>query len=215
MTGDLLSVGEAAALLGVSRRRAEALIQSGALPAQRVGARWILSAGALRQTEHNMWREAGRPMSQRSAWMLIKQRLEGHSFARPALDQIRRRLRARATHCHLFVHPSRLQLVTDSPTVILGGRTAAQVAGVPIDDSVAFDVYVRASAFEELIRESGAQRVNEGANLNVHVIEDEQWPFEPDQRVVSPWVAWLDLADSQDRAADTLLDRIAGGRVRD
>lgn len=105
--------------------------------------------------------------------------------------------------------------MTDSPTVILGGRTAAQVAGVPIDDSVAFDVYVRASAFEELIRESGAQRVNEGANLNVHVIEDEQWPFEPDQRVVSPWVAWLDLADSQDRAADTLLDRIAGGRVRD
>jgi hypothetical protein len=26
-------------------------------------------------------------------------------------------------------------------------------------------------------------------------------------------VAWLDLADSQDRAADTLLDRLTGGQV--
>ncbi len=60
-----------------------------------------------------------------------------------------------------------------------------------------------------------ARRTFEGANLIFHVIEDDAWPFESQQTHADAWTAWLDLADAEDRAADPLLDRLVGGRVRD
>jgi excisionase family DNA binding protein len=213
MSGDLMTVKDAAVLLGVSRRRAEALVQSGALPAERVGARWIVSGAKLRQAEHNLWREAGRPMSQRSAWRIIRQGLTTDPLGGPALDRTRRRLRSRAKHVSVFVHPSQLHRVCESPDVILGGRTAAQVAGAPIDVSDKFDAYIRDSKVDALIRDNAARLVSDGENLNLHVIEDSVWPFDPEQRYANAWIAWLDLADSGDRAADTLLDRIASGSL--
>jgi hypothetical protein len=112
----------------------------------------------------------------------------------------------------MYVHPSQIARVRESSDVILGGREAAQVAGAPIDISDKTDAYVRASSVEEIIREFAALPVSDEANLVLHVIDDHLWPFGPEQRYVDAWVAWLDLADSRDRAADTLLDRIVGGR---
>jgi len=212
MSSDLMTLEEAAVELGVSRRRAQALVQSGALPAERVGARWIVSAEKLRWAEHNLWREAGRPLSQRSAWRLMKQVRTTEPMSGPELDRMRRRLRSRANHLSMYVHPSQIARVRESSDVILGGRDAAQVAGAPIDISDKTDAYVRASSVEEIVREFAARPVSDEANLVLHVIDDHLWPFDPAQRYVDAWVAWLDLADSRDRAADTLLDRIVGGR---
>jgi hypothetical protein len=212
MSSDLMTMEEAAALLGVSRRRAAALVQQGALPAERVGATWIISAETLRWAEHNLWREPGRPMSQKSTWRLIKQVRTTELPSGPELDRLRRRLRSRASHVSMYVHPSQLQRVCESRHVTLGGRNAAQSAGAPIDIRDQVDVYVRASQVEEIVSDSAARPVTIGANLVLHVIEDSLWPFDPEQRHVDILIAWLDLADSRDRAADTLLDRIIGGR---
>lgn len=215
MASDLISVIEAAERLRVSRRRVEALILSGALPAERVGARWILSASNVRNAEHNLWREAGRPMSQKTAWRFIQLQLGTGPFNRASLDRLRRRLRSRATHIRTYVHPSQLRHIEHSPGVILGGWRAAMFTGAPIDPTDKADIYVRRSDADALSDRLRARRTFEGANLIFHVIEDDVWPFESQQKHADAWTAWLDLADAEDRAADPLLDRLVGGRVRD
>ena len=213
MSSDLLSVAEAGKILGVSRRRAEALVLSGALPAQRVGSQWVIRGTALRQAEHNLWREAGRPMSQKTAWARLDHE---PSFAQPSrseLDRSRRRLRARAEHVSLFVHPREIEKGTFFHVGVLGGRYAAIAHGVPIDEDGIVDLYLRSSERKNLLNRASGRIVSDSANLILHIIDDDCWPFEEQVRVVSPRVAWLDLADRNDRAADTLLDRLVGGRV--
>ena len=83
----------------------------------------------------------------------------------PELDRMRRRLRSRANHLSIDVHPSQIARVRDSADVILGGRNAAQAAGAPIDISDKTDAYVRASNVEEIVREYAARPVSNEANL--------------------------------------------------
>jgi excisionase family DNA binding protein len=211
--GDWLTLSEAASRLGVSRRRAEAMVLNGQLPAERIGNQWAVSAVSARAFDHNMWREPGRPLAQATAWELFDQgKIMSGSSRHGDLDRLRRRLRSRARHLELYVHPSLLRRLQKDSRAVIGGRHAAAHLGVPVDEGSAVDAYVRASDEKELLRELAARKVVEGANLNLHVVDDAAWPFAEDQRHVEEWVAWLDLADGQDRAADTLLDRLIGGR---
>src|ERR1700722_18165173 len=94
---DRLTLTDAAQRLGVSRRRAEAMVLKGQLPAERLGNQWAISAASVRAVDHNMWREPGRPLAQGSAWELYNQ---GRALAGQRqgtdLDRVRRRLRSRA-----------------------------------------------------------------------------------------------------------------------
>jgi excisionase family DNA binding protein len=213
MPGDRLTLSEAAEKLGVSRRRAQALVLNGQLPAERIGHQWEVSAASVRAVDHNMWREPGRPMSQSSIWKQFDQGKALSIFRQSAdLDRLRRRLRSRARHFELYVHPSMLRRLKEDGRVVIGGRPAAERLGIPADESNAIDAYVRASDKDHLMLQFAARGVDEGANLHLHVVDDAAWPFIGEQRHVEGWVAWLDLADGQDRAADTLLDRLMGGR---
>ncbi|HUF33378.1 MAG TPA: hypothetical protein VMN58_09255 [Acidimicrobiales bacterium] len=100
------------------------------------------------------------------------------------------------------------------PGIVLSGRDAAAEAGAPVDPGGEIDAYVRRSGADALVRGVRAREVLENANLLLHVVDDDVWPFERGQRYAAPWVAWLDLEDRQDRAAGTLLDRLLGGRIR-
>ncbi len=214
MPGDLLTLEEAAVRLGVSRRRAQAMVLKGQLPAERIGHQWAVPAPSVRAVDRNMWREPGRPMAQASAWKLFDHGKMLGAFSDPAdLDRLRRRLRSRARHLELYVHPSLLRRLQEDPRAVIGGRPAAGHLGVPVDEGSVVDAYVRASEKHNLLRELTAREVVEGANLHLHIVDDAAWPFAEDRRYVDGWVAWLDLADAQDRAADTLLDRLKGGRV--
>ena len=97
--------------------------------------------------------------------------------------------------------------------MVLGGRSAAEQLGVPVGERDAVDVYVRQSDELDLLSSISANPEYEAPNIHLHVVEDAAWPFVADQRHVEGWVAWLDLADGQDRSADALLDRLAGGRI--
>ncbi|MGB9111890.1 MAG: hypothetical protein WCF24_04090 [Acidimicrobiales bacterium] len=97
--------------------------------------------------------------------------------------------------------------------VVYGGRDAALHDGVPVDPGEPKDVYVKESDWLALSDRVGARPVSDGANVALHVVPDEAWPFEVGERFTSLWSAWLDLADRDDRAADTVLDRLVGGRI--
>jgi hypothetical protein len=190
------------------------MVLHGQLPAERLGRQWAVSAAAVRAVDHTMWREPGRPMTQSTAWKLIGRGTAfggGHEIEE--LDHLRRRLRARARHLETYVHSSLLPRLLDDDRVVLGGRAAAERLGAPVDVADSIDAYVRAGDERDLLREFAASEVSEGANVHLHIIDDAAWPFGWDQRHVDGWVAWLDLADDRDRAADALLDRLTGGRL--
>ena len=166
-----------------------------------------------------MWRSPGRPLSQAGAWKLISESLLNESLVNGGvgssseLDLLRRRARARALHKRFYVHPGLLEQLRSDSRLVLGGRDAAVEAGAPVDAGESLDAYIQAGDLESLIDEYRIKEVIEGSNVYLHIVADDTWPFGSSERCVSKQVAWLDLADSQDRAADVLLDRLVGGRL--
>lgn len=65
----LLSVAEAAAMLGVHPQRVQQRIRTGSLPAHKVGNQWILDAADVHRIRHH--RRRGRPLTYPSAWAVI------------------------------------------------------------------------------------------------------------------------------------------------
>lgn len=209
-----LTLEEAARRFGVTRRRVQAMVTSGSLPAEKRGSQWFVHAGDVRMADHNRDPRPGRPLAAATAWALIKGLADqGRRLASERqLDNLRRRLRPRATHLSYYVHPGLLDSLRSRDGVVLGGRDAVGET-VPVD-RVDVDLYVRSDLTEGLLDSVTARRTSANANVFVHVVDDEAWPFSPGQRHVDPWVAWLDLEDRQDRAAVSLLDRLIGGRIR-
>lgn len=65
-----MSVAQAASLLHVSGRRVRELAEAGSLPADRLGANWLVDAEAVRsRAEHAPL--AGRPLSPQVAWLML------------------------------------------------------------------------------------------------------------------------------------------------
>jgi excisionase family DNA binding protein len=214
MSHELLTLNEVAERLKVSRRRVEAMVQSKQLAADRLGWQWAVSVEGLRAVENNMLRSAGRPLSELTSWRIIGEGLGKHEkFDRDDLDLLRRRLRTRARHVGYYVHPGLLKRIEGDFRGVLGGRSAASDAGAPVELSDSIDVYIREDERPRFVKDFAARPTFVGANLFLHVVENEVWPFESDCHFVDGFVAWLDLADREDRAADTLLDRLVGGRL--
>ena len=82
----------------------------------------------------------------------------------------------------------------------------------PVDLTI-LDAYVRPDLAVALVEKYRAMHDPARANLHLHTVADDAWPFETDQMFVDAWTAWLDLEDREDRAAFTLLDRMRGGRL--
>ena len=209
MPSVLLSLDQAAQRLGISRRRAEALVLSGQLPAERLGWQCVVSPEAVRRATV-VRGPGGRPVRPEKAWALIETMSGGVVGGRSELDALRRKVRPRAHHLDVYVHPGTMTPLLDQG--VLGGRYAAAAAGAPVDVGDMHDIYLRRSEARELLERAGGTPAPDGANLYLHVVDDGAWPFQDGCQSASPWVAWLDLADRDDRAADTVLDRLIGGR---
>ncbi len=65
-----LSVPELAKRLHINESRARLLVQSGRIRAQKVGGRWVIDEADA--AHHRAGVPAGRPLSERSAWHLLK-----------------------------------------------------------------------------------------------------------------------------------------------
>lgn len=195
---EYLSLNEAAQALGVSRRRVQALVEKGQLPAHRVGGRWLVEAADVNQ-RHRTVAHRGRPLHASTAWNELAHRTLPRDSSQQ--DAFRRRVLTRAHHRDAYIHPSLIVDLRKDERLVLGGRDAADADGVPVgisDDDL--DVYLREADLDELSHMHVIRFEPAKANLHLHVVEAGAWPFMVDQRFTPLLVAWLDLADRGDRA---------------
>ena len=209
---DILTLAEAATRIGISRRRAQDLIASGQLPARRHRNAWLVSGKAVLFANRVLRHAAGHPLSQHGAWELISDQLESGAADSSEHDYLRRRVRDRARHSFHIVHPASLRPLRSDRRVVLSGRDAAAAHGAPVDPGSPLGAYVRASEVASLRAQYQCDDDFENANLLLHAVDDDAWPFKEGSRFVSVAVAWLDLADQGDRVADVLVNRLAGAR---
>jgi hypothetical protein len=77
-----------------------------------------------------------------------------------------------------------------------------------VGDGQMAHVYVTESVGDDLIRRLHLDSNAIEPNVTMHLVPDDVWPYDSEASHVPPFVAWLDLADEDDRAAHTLLARL-------
>lgn len=170
------SVAEAADMLGVSGRRVRDLVESGALTAERVGAKsWLIDADAVRRRVLHI-PASGRPLSAPHAWLLlawVQHVLDGADSPDPMSDidrQTKYRLRQllsapaaaarwehwlgrRAERRRIWIHPGVLQEFLADDRVHAGGAAAAASLGLSYGGGPVRRVYVSAVQVQALADE--------------------------------------------------------------
>ena len=95
------------------------------------------------------------------------------------------------------------------PDIVLGGSDAAEEHEVPVGAPEAtMHAYIGAGRYDAFSEAAGGPMTAppDGANLIVHLLED--WPFRSEQRHTPLFVAWLDMADEDQRGADLVERRL-------
>jgi excisionase family DNA binding protein len=178
--GNVATVSEASATLGIHPSQVRLLIRRGDLAGERLGSQWVISRAELERFSDRS-RRAGRPFSERIAWSVLAS-LEGveapwplareersrlRSYAAKSRTDLYRRLRGRASTTRLSVGPYGFEHLSDETTWIRG-------AVLPGAHTV---VYVAESGLETIIEESNAVLDDEQPNLLLRGIDDRWWPF--------------------------------------
>jgi len=199
-----LTVLEASQRLDVSPRRVRALVERGQLPAVRRGSMWLTTSDAVDAFRRNS-PGRGRPISAATAWSRIGEIASSGDFA--ALSAARVALRSRAVHrTYSLTDTIARRLEMPKGTLRSGLDVLADSdAGDPID------LYATPGAADSLVKQTGATPAPDGA-LYLHVLPaDMAIPhLSPRTRLV---VAWCDLADRADPAADIALQRLWPGTI--
>jgi excisionase family DNA binding protein len=209
MVWQWLTLTEAADRLGVSRRGVQKLIDREVLPAERAGNRWLVSV------EDISWYERvrlgrGRPMTVATAWEVLFDAGFARNLTEPRhADLVRRKLRARADHRHAFIHPRLAGRVLERSDVAVGGRHAADAVGIPAGAGEHWDLYLSPTSLSDLERQRliVCQPSAVDANTVVHVVDPTLGVLNGVETVPAS-VAWCDLGDAGDRAADLVADRL-------
>ncbi|WP_405018559.1 helix-turn-helix domain-containing protein [Kitasatospora sp. NBC_00070] len=225
---ELLSVKQAAALLGIDDSRVRQLLRAGALEGQQVGGRWLVDGHSARQRKERGG-AAGRPLSVRNAWgvlaALTGQRAPGLSDAEWSRITSRLRnmtahdelpvarlgqlVRARAECRRYRVHSGLLPTLLADPDVVRGGVSAAARVGAGYLAPGQAEIYVHPDKVGELEARFGLARDNAQGNLLVRVAPGEAWTFlrsdaAPGESGDAPAaVVAADLLDSRQDRGDT------------
>lgn len=221
-----LSVPELAKRLHVNESRARLLVQSGRIPAQRVGGRWVIEEADAAQ--YRSGAPAGRPLSERSAWQLalnagsdaargpsesdlspverhrLKQRLGRLRESPDPLPLVCSLLAKRAEKVELSCSPADLGELREDPRLRLSG-VSHKASGLLSNSEV--EAYVNRKDYAALIRNwfLVKPRVGQRPNVILHVANDvpEQLP---------PLLIAADLAERrgvrEQQAAREILRRI-------
>ncbi len=233
MQAEFLSAADAAAVLGLHEQRVYQLVQSGALPAERVGSRLVLRQSDVRQLAL-LNRPSGRPLGPRAAFGALWLASEAAGFAavQPAASwlsaaersRLRRRLRGaglspllprlrdRADREEYLVHDAELVRLAADPRLVRCGESAAiefdlDLIGPPRFEAYVLDHHAAAVVDEHALR-SGPR---DASNVVLRVIKGVE-PFDPGQRVAPIAVVAVDLVESLDArvhlAGERLLRKI-------
>lgn len=195
----MLSVQDAAELLGVSGNQIGRLIQAGELTAKRFGPLWAVDPmsvqrrAALRPTR-------GRPLSPRKAWALLDETTADRHAAVEDVMFLAVATRRRSERRLLRALPVALDDILNDRRVVVSGAAAAQRLGAAVDSLPPHDLYTLRSGWHDLVTSHRLREPeNEAeANLRVRVVDDDVWPFAQGDHVASPLIAAVDLVDSLD-----------------
>jgi len=105
VSGELVSVAEAAAMLGVHPQRVHQRIRDGSLPAEKVGHQWAVERDDLRRIMYHAG--PGRPLSSKSAWDLLAVAASDQAASELSPSA---RSRARSRLRNLLIHASSAEL---------------------------------------------------------------------------------------------------------
>jgi excisionase family DNA binding protein len=218
-----VTVQEAAAVLGVSPRRVRSLIAQGEIPARRSGSRVLLvDIDAARRARRGPRRE-GRPLSERSAWALLRlaegQTPVGRSASEMARDLRRLEtledidpgaLSSRAKVHRFGAHPGVLTRLEADGQLVRGGASAAGHHHADLIALKQVEAYVKAEHLPEIESRYALWEVNVRENVLLRIAS--AWPFEPGLRVAPGSVVAADLIDAGDersvRAGRDLMRRV-------
>lgn len=208
---DGFTVQEAADALGVTRIRVQHMISDGSLVAERVGNRWIIPRHEVFRSQR-IPRTGGRPYSSARAWHIIDEITHGH---RP-LDWLRdnwHMLRSRAGHLTGRMLPDLIGEVYEHPDVVVGGAHAAADRGAAARPfTPPLDVYVSESVAVRYSTGIGLQAITAEPNVTIHTVSGHRWEHLSTSRTVNLVVAYTDLMDAGDRAADEVYRELQSGR---
>jgi len=203
----LVSVAQAAELLGVSVPRIHQRIADGSLAAERIGSQWAVDERSLLQMQERS--KAGRPLSTSSAWAVIaasesdcdRLRSSGSAASARARLQLKRLLEPAAEPSVgeeevrelavslrlLFRNRAERRLLRAVPADLADLRTDERwAASVDLGSSgiASGDVegYLAGSDVDRLVKDYLLVDADRDANVVLHVIPDGQFPF-PDSRL--------------------------------
>lgn len=203
------SVRDAASHLDLSDVRVRQLINSGALDAERVGGRWVISDDALQAYRggpaHRPWEPASTwgflwlLVNRPAPWLTDKQRERVRRRLVDGLSLHASALRSRATLITLSAHPSAVPRLQSDPGVVWSGLSAASdYAADLVTSGDVFEGYARADDLAKLKKRYVLTESARRPNVRLHAI-DKIWPFDPNERVAPALVVALDLLESTDQ----------------
>lgn len=190
-----LSVSEAAQRLGVNAPRVRQRIADGSLPAERVGAQWVIDELALVQVADQ--KSSGRPLSARSAWALIalsngdasaggvspaervrarRRWAEVGDLAASALDSEEDLKHGAAVLRKLFRNRAQRRLYRAAASDLPGLRSDSrlQLGGLSRDSGLAsgdiVEAYIHDDALDSVVEDYLLSRAASGGNVVLHVV---------------------------------------------
>jgi excisionase family DNA binding protein len=207
---DYFTVADAAEEIGVSQARIRAMIEANQLDAEKVAGRWLINSDSVHSRRNNV-RRGGRPFLQRNVWELINNGLIARLFVESdeaARYNVRVQLAGRAEIRDVYVLPRFVQ--SFEPIVVgHGGRGLAQWAKVSTGNDARWelDSYINSDVLDQPGCRKSISKANGDPNVRLRVVREGEPQLNSD-RAYALLVAWLDLADDGDRAAEMVLQSL-------
>ena len=223
---DQMSVDEAARRLGLHPAHVRRLVREGQIPAQKVGARWLISESALRQRDR-LRPSSGRPLSPNMAWALmdlvgaglragegvravaaihgLPDRRARHRLRRlladaPPTERWAAWLRRRAKPERVWVHPGVEGRLASDTRLHPGPEAAAVAAEIGVGSGVGAErvFYLNETDLDAVLRDYRGRPDPDGELLFMVIPDQVAEDLRPRPGVVSPAVALVDLLSSAD-----------------
>lgn len=207
---------DAASELGVARQQVHRWIKSGELSTDldSSGRHWIPAHEIEYRSKLPGERRRGRPPTQRIVWAELFDIVASRDSSMTDRLKDRRWFSHRSVRQAGWAEPHAVERLRGTKTVMVGGVDAAAKHRAPvIPERGPWDLYFSRSRLQEYSRLPLFRRPSTRANLVLHFVDDEV--FEDARRrfdqVMPASVAWLDLADVDDRAAPEVWEQLSRG----
>jgi excisionase family DNA binding protein len=226
---DLLSVPEAARVLGLSQDRVRAMAAHGQLAASKIGDRWLIERGAVEERSAKRV-PAGRPFAPHNAWALlllasgvdvkgldpsVRSRLR-RALAVEGLENLAPRLKSRANPQYFDAHAGEISYLLEDPLLVRSGVSAAGAHGLDLVSGREVDSYLSARKLEKVVANHALAPAGQEGNVRLRLVPNHVWRLMPKAQIAPIAAVALDLFEDRDprsasvgRAALKDLDRAA------